>query len=84
MEDKKKLALLIVNHLKGQLKSNNYDGDALESLEVAVQCIESAYNLNPLESVNIHATLEQVIKEYNESLELKVNEIIIVQFILIN
>jgi len=73
MEDKKKLALLIVNHIKSQLKSGGLNDDALESLEVAVQCIESAYNLNPQESVNVNITLEQIIKEYYESLEQRAN-----------
>ncbi|XP_050528861.1 small glutamine-rich tetratricopeptide repeat-containing protein alpha-like [Daktulosphaira vitifoliae] len=64
MEDKKKLAVLIVNHLKNQLNSGEFSSEALESLEVSVQCIESAYNINPAESDNIEKKLEDIVKEY--------------------
>lgn len=73
MDDKKKLALLIVNHIKCQLNAGGLNADALESLEVAVQCIEAAFNLNPQESVKVDITLEEIIKKYYESLEQNVN-----------
>jgi len=72
MDDRKKLALLIVNHMKNQLQSGIFDEDAKESLEVAVQCIESAYNLSQLESANVDITLEQIVKEYFENVGQKV------------
>lgn len=66
MEDKKKLAVLIVNHLKNQLASGGFCDESLESLEVSVQCIESAYSLNPTESDNVDIKLEDIIKAYYE------------------
>lgn len=66
MEDKKKLAVLIVNHLKTQLQNGSFSDESLESMEVAVQCIESAYKLNPIESDNVDKNLENIIKEYYE------------------
>lgn len=74
MEDKKKLALLIVNHLKSQLSHGNFNDESLESMEVAVQCIESAYNLSPTESDRVDAKLESIVKEYYQVREQKVNK----------
>ncbi|XP_022166700.1 small glutamine-rich tetratricopeptide repeat-containing protein alpha [Myzus persicae] len=73
MEDKKKLALLIVNHLKSQLSHGNFNDESLESMEVAVQCIESAYNLSPTESDRVDAKLESIVKEYYQVREQKPN-----------
>jgi len=74
MEDKKKLALLIVNHLKTQLSNGSFSDESLESMEVAVQCIESAYNLNPTESDNVDK-LENIVKEYYQVREPMVNHL---------
>lgn len=73
MEDKKRLALLIVNHIKTQLSNGSFNDESLESMEVAVQCIESAYNLNPTESENVDVNLESIVKEYYQVREFKVN-----------
>jgi small glutamine-rich tetratricopeptide repeat-containing protein alpha len=73
MEDKKKLALLIVNHLKTQLTNGGFSEESLESMEVAVQCIESAYNLNPTESDGVDVKLESIVKEYYQVREQKTN-----------
>lgn len=73
MEDKKKLPLLIVNHLKTQLSNNSFTEESLESIEVAVQCIESAYNLNPTESNDVDIKLENIVKDYYKVKEQKVN-----------
>ncbi|VVC38400.1 Tetratricopeptide repeat,Tetratricopeptide repeat 1,SGTA, homodimerisation domain,Tetratricopeptide [Cinara cedri] len=67
MEDKKKLALLIVNHLKNELHSGNFSEENMESLEVSVQCIESAYSLNVNESDNVDIKLEDIIRKYFQS-----------------
>lgn len=64
MEDKKKLALLIVNHLKNELQSGDFSEENMESLEVSVQCIESAYSLNATESDDVNIKLEDILKEY--------------------
>ncbi|KAE9535197.1 hypothetical protein AGLY_007930 [Aphis glycines] len=73
MEDKKKMALLIVNHLKTQLNNGSFTDESLESLEVAVQCIESAYNLNPTESDDVDTKLENIVKDYYKVKEQKSN-----------
>ncbi|XP_025198197.1 small glutamine-rich tetratricopeptide repeat-containing protein alpha [Melanaphis sacchari] len=73
MEDKKKLALLIVNHLKSQLSNGSFNDESLESMEVAVQCIESAYNLNPTESNDVDAKLENIVNEYYKVKDQKTN-----------
>jgi len=78
MEDKKKMAVLIVNHLKSQLSNGNFSDESLESMEVAVQCIESAYNLNPTESVGIDVNLESIVKEYYQVREYKVNNLLFI------
>jgi len=75
MEDKKKLALLIVNHLKTQLNNGSFNDESLESMEVAVQCIESAYNLNPTESDDVDIKLENIVNEHYQMKELKVNSL---------
>lgn len=67
MEDRRRIAILITNHLKSQLNSGNFSEEALESLEVAVQCIESAYSLNPTDSNRVHINLETIIKEFYKS-----------------
>jgi len=77
MEDQKKLALLIVNHLKTQLSNGSFTEESLESIEVAVQCIESAYNLNPTESNDVDAKLENIVNDYYKVKEQKVNYLFI-------
>lgn len=77
MEDQKKLALLIVNHLKTQLSNGSFTDESLESMEVAVQCIESAYNLNPTESDDVDTKLENIVKDYYKVKEQKVNYLFI-------
>ncbi|XP_050426135.1 small glutamine-rich tetratricopeptide repeat-containing protein beta-like [Adelges cooleyi] len=64
MEEKRKLAILIINHLKKELNTARFSSDAEESLEVAVQCIESAYSISPTESNGVSMELETIMKEY--------------------
>lgn len=64
MENQKKLTILIVNHLKSQIHAGVFSEESLESVEVAIQCIESAYNLNPSESVNVETKLEKIVNDY--------------------
>lgn len=73
MEDKKKLAVLIVNHLKNQVQNGSFSDESLESIEVAVQCIESAYKLNPFESDFVDTSLESIIKEHYAGKEVSIN-----------
>lgn len=67
MDNNKRLAVLILNHLKTQLNSGKFGGDALESLEVSIQCIESAYNIHSSESDFVDKTLEDIISVYDET-----------------
>lgn len=64
MDNQKQLTLLIVNHLKSQIQDGVFSEESLESVEVAIQCIESAYNLNPNESVNVETKLEKIVHDY--------------------
>lgn len=68
MEDQKRIAKIIVNHLKSQLKCSEYSDDSLESLEIAVQCIESAYDFHPTDSDGVHFKLETIIREFYKSI----------------
>ena len=77
MENNKKLALLIVDHLKTQLSNGSFSDESLESIEVAVQCIESAYNLNPTESDTVDAKLENIVKEYYHVKDQKVTNLLL-------
>lgn len=72
MENEKKLILLIVNHLKSQVNSGIFTEEPLESMEVAIQCIESAYGLNPTESDNVDNKLENIVKEHYQQAGSKV------------
>lgn len=81
MEDKKKLALLIVNHLKNQLTNGGFSEESLESMEVAVQCIESAYDLNPTESDYVDYKLENIVKEFYHAKEQKVNYLLFILYV---
>jgi hypothetical protein len=81
MEDKKKVALLIVNHLKTQLSNGSFTDESLESMEVAVQCIESAYNLNPTESDNVDVKLEKLVKDFYKVKEHKVNNLLLIVYV---
>ncbi|CAG9135772.1 hypothetical protein JYU34_004828 [Plutella xylostella] len=47
MSDLKIVAASIVNFLKQQLDSNNLSADSRESVEVGVQCIETAFEVSP-------------------------------------
>lgn len=61
MADKRNLAQMIVKHLKEERESGGLDDDAMESLEISIQCIEQAYKLdeNPVQlSANAKSLLE--------------------------
>jgi len=81
MKNKKKLALLIVNHLKTQLSNGSFSDESLESMEVAVQCIESAYNLNPTASDDVGVKLESIVKEYYQVREPVVNNVLHILYV---
>lgn len=48
-----KLVISIVKFLKRELESTTLDADASESVEVAIQCLESAYNVDENKQSNI-------------------------------
>lgn len=68
-EGRKKLAILIVNHLVSDVKTDGFDKESTESLDIAIQCLKSTYNLNPTEIENVDVKLEDVIKKYYPDVE---------------
>ncbi|XP_063311582.1 small glutamine-rich tetratricopeptide repeat-containing protein alpha [Pelobates fuscus] len=46
MEDKKRLAFSIIQYLHDQLDNGGLSSDAQESLEVAIQCLETAFEVS--------------------------------------
>lgn len=62
MSDAKCLVFSIIQFLSDQLQNGNLSNDASESLEVAIQCLEQAYNIKH-DDVNMTARLQ-----VNESL----------------
>eukprot|EP00794_Sanderia_malayensis_P003532 gene3532-4033_t len=46
MDSKRKLAYMIIKHLKSESKSSEYSEDVHESLEVAIECLENCYKIN--------------------------------------
>lgn len=73
MDMQKKIALLIIHHLKRQLSSGNFSEEAFESLEVSIQCIESAYNLTPNENEDLGINLEEILELHFLGTGYKVN-----------
>lgn len=64
MEDQKRLTLLMVNHLKSQMTSGALKDESLESIEIAVQCIEWAYSLSSNESLTVNTKLEKIVQDH--------------------
>lgn len=46
MSNSQRLAFAIIEHLSSQLKSGAVIGDAAESLDVSIQCLEAVYDIN--------------------------------------
>lgn len=63
----KKLVSSFVNFLKDELSSNHLSADSCESLEVAVQCLESAYDLGNDDSAP-ETNTEPLINIFNKHL----------------
>lgn len=53
MSNSKRLAFAIIEHLSSQLKSGAVIGDAAESLDVSIQCLESVYEINRNDPVQV-------------------------------
>ncbi|XP_026318777.1 small glutamine-rich tetratricopeptide repeat-containing protein alpha-like [Hyposmocoma kahamanoa] len=62
MSDVKIVAASIVNFLKKQLESDTLSVDSRESVEVGIQCIETAFELGP-EDVTKGLDLEQLVRQ---------------------
>lgn len=45
MDNRKRLAYAIIQFLHGQLRHGGLSSDAQESLEVAIQCLETAFGV---------------------------------------
>ncbi|BES89844.1 Hypothetical proteinall glutamine-rich tetratricopeptide [Nesidiocoris tenuis] len=46
MDDKKRLMMSVLHHLRGELNSGQLDSEQAEGLEVAIQCLESIYGVH--------------------------------------
>lgn len=65
MEDEKKtMALLIAKYLKSELNSGQLSDETFGSIDIAMQCISSAYELKPSEIKNCNLNLENIVKEH--------------------
>lgn len=72
MSNSQRLAFAIIEHLSSQLKSGAVTGDAAESLEVSVQCLESVYGIDrssasQVESLKCDKTLEEIFENATKS-----------------
>ena len=64
MSNRKRLVVSIVQFLNEELLSGACVEDAAESLEVAVQCLESSYNIEPGDAALLPSkTLLQIFTE---------------------
>ncbi|KAM8960445.1 small glutamine-rich tetratricopeptide repeat-containing protein alpha [Pelodytes ibericus] len=64
MEDRKRLAFSIIQYLHDQLHNGGLSADAQESLEVAIQCLETAFDVSIEDrSLAMAQTLEQLFAE---------------------
>lgn len=76
MDGSQKLALAIVHHLNTEVASGNLGDDAVESLDVAIQCLEQAYNIEganppanklPLSEIYHNATIKAPPSPYDKT-----------------
>ena len=64
MSDKRRLAFSIIQFCQQELQANDLSDDAKESLEVASQCLQSAYALNVEDKhLEVSKTLENIFQE---------------------
>lgn len=79
MDHKKQLALLITNYLKKEMKSGRFNDEALVRLEIATQCIESAYKITPSKHRDDISSiqLDCMLKEYKKILRSEVKIILL-------
>jgi len=64
MSDKRRLAFSIIQFCQQELQGNDLSDDAKESLEVASQCLQSAYALNLEDKhLEVSKTLENIFQE---------------------
>lgn len=61
MTDKRRLVFSIVQFLNREMSSDNLSDDAKESLEVANQCLQTAYNMTQEDNhLEVSQTLEDI------------------------
>uniref|UniRef100_A0A6I8QBH2 Small glutamine-rich tetratricopeptide repeat-containing protein alpha n=1 Tax=Xenopus tropicalis TaxID=8364 RepID=A0A6I8QBH2_XENTR len=64
MADKKRLAFSIIRHLHDQLRNGGLSSDAQESLEVAIQCLETAFEVSIEDSnLAVPRSLQEIFTE---------------------
>jgi len=68
MSDKRRLIYSIIQFCNKELQSNDLSDDAKESLEVASQCLQSAYSLTPEDKhLEVSKNLETIFQEATKS-----------------
>jgi len=68
MSDKRRLIYSIIQFCSKELQSNDLSDDAKESLEVASQCLQSAYSLTPDDKhLEVSKNLEVIFQEATKS-----------------
>ncbi|KAG8454568.1 hypothetical protein GDO86_000983 [Hymenochirus boettgeri] len=74
MADKKRLAFSIIQYLHDQLRNGGLSSDAQESLEVAIQCLETAFDVSIEDrSLAIPQTLPDIFSEATYQISPPVN-----------
>uniref|UniRef100_A0A0A9WFW2 Small glutamine-rich tetratricopeptide repeat-containing protein alpha n=1 Tax=Lygus hesperus TaxID=30085 RepID=A0A0A9WFW2_LYGHE len=61
-EDKKRLMISILHHLRGELRSGHLDSEQTEGLEVAIQCLESIYGVH--DGLLVEPSLLEIYKSF--------------------
>lgn len=63
--DVRKLVYAIVKFLKSQLNDGGLSGECAEGVEVGIQCLEAAYNIDSSEtSLDVPCGLKQIFEKY--------------------
>nr|CAD7589052.1 unnamed protein product [Timema genevievae] len=64
MSDTQQIICSIIHFLKNQLSDGSLSQDGCESLEVAIQCLESAYELSEKDLSDIKVSLPEILKTH--------------------
>jgi small glutamine-rich tetratricopeptide repeat-containing protein alpha len=65
MTDKRRLVFSVIQFLNREMASDDHSEDAKESLEVASQCLQTAFTMSSVEDnhLEVTRTLEDIFKE---------------------